>query len=297
MAVKCLAIILKKVKQAQIGEVCAKLATLILDGKDALRDIYSICLKTLIADVPDSMGPLVADILTSRLLNGIARPGSQDIKRECLDNLKELLRRFGHHNEKDHIDIMNVVSQQLKNDQQVIRKRCVICLGSLAVVSSDLLLNRLVTALLDQIGTAEKSSPLFTRTLIQTIGSISRMVGYRLSGDLHKIIPLFLRFCGSADDESQQNDASNELRESCFPGIESFVHTCPRDVTPFLEDILSTALSFMKYDPNYAYDNEEDDIEGEGSSCAMTLENADDCGEDGEEYGEEDDAGSDNDDT
>ena len=61
VAVKCLAIILKKVHQTQIGEICDKLCNLILDGKDALRDIYSIGLKTLIADVPDEMGQLVSE--------------------------------------------------------------------------------------------------------------------------------------------------------------------------------------------------------------------------------------------
>ena len=87
VAVKCLAIILKKVHQTQVGEICDKLCALILEGKDALRDIYSIGLKTLIADVPEEMGLLVSERLTGRLLNGITRTGSDDIKRECLDNM------------------------------------------------------------------------------------------------------------------------------------------------------------------------------------------------------------------
>ena len=49
VAVKCLAILLKKVQQSQVTEICDKLSSLILDGNDQLRDIYSIGLKTLIA--------------------------------------------------------------------------------------------------------------------------------------------------------------------------------------------------------------------------------------------------------
>lgn len=45
VAVKCLAIIIKKVQQAQIAEICKKLSSLILEGKENLRDIYSIGLK------------------------------------------------------------------------------------------------------------------------------------------------------------------------------------------------------------------------------------------------------------
>ena len=48
VAVKCLAIIIKKVHQNQISDICKKLCSLILEGKEALRDIYSIGLKTLI---------------------------------------------------------------------------------------------------------------------------------------------------------------------------------------------------------------------------------------------------------
>ena len=100
--------------------------------------------------------------------------------------------------------------------------------GSLAVVSSDALLYRIVSSLLDQI---EATSGVFTtavgtRTLIQTIGTISRTVGFRLGRHLERIIPLFLRFCGdpTSTDESQQSDSANEMRESCFPGLEVLVH-------------------------------------------------------------------------
>jgi hypothetical protein len=123
VAVKCLAIILKKVHQTQVGEICDKLCALILEGKEALRDIYSIGLKTLIADVPDEMGLLVSERLSSRLLNGITRTGSDDIKRECLDNMADLLRRFGHLIGKDHEDIMTAVVHQLDYEKPVIRKR------------------------------------------------------------------------------------------------------------------------------------------------------------------------------
>lgn len=302
VAVKCLAIILKKVQQTQIGEICKKLCSLILDGKDALRDIYSIGLRTLIADVPDTMGALVVEKLTSNLLTGISRPGSEDVKRECLDNMSELLKRFGSLNDKDHVDIMNGIVAQLDHERMVIRKRAANCLGSLAVVSSDALLNRLVQTLLEKIDLTEKKSAKGfssqeTRTLIQTIGTISRTVGYRLGRHLDKIVPLFLRFCGDPDDETQQTDPANELRENCFPGLESFVLRCPREVAPFLPDIIKVSIAFMKYDPNYAYDDDEDasamDLEEDGDSDEMQQDEDDEAFEADEDGG----GGSDDDDT
>ena len=297
---KCLAIILKKVQQTQIGEICKKLCALILDGQDALRDIYSIGLKTLIGDVPDSMGNLVVEKLTANLLTGIARPGAEDIKRECLDLMSDLLKRFGNLNDREHIDIMNAVVGQLDHDKVIIRKRAANCLGSLAVVSSDALLNRLIQTLLEKIEVSEKkssSSSQETRTLIQTIGTISRTVGYRLGRHLERIIPLFVRFCGDPADESQHTDTANELRENCFPGLESFVLRCPREVSPFIQSILKVALAFLKYDPNY-YDDEDDAVEmGQDDDEGGGSDDQQD--EDDMDFDQQDDfgAGSDNDDT
>ena len=39
-----------------------------------------------------TIGPLVSEKLASRLLNGISRTGSEEVKRECLDNMSDLLR-------------------------------------------------------------------------------------------------------------------------------------------------------------------------------------------------------------
>jgi len=297
VAVKCLAVMLKKVAVDQIQAICDKLCDLILDkDKDSLRDIYSIGLKTLIADVPNEMGATVAARLTNRLLSGIqGSTATEDIKRECLDNMSELFKRFGHLcMPRDHEQVMEQVVLQLHNERMVIRKRAANCLGALAVVSSDALLNNLVERVLSLIESADgaggKSSGEAmsdTRTLIQTIGTISRTVGYRLGRHLDRLIPLFLRFCGDPSDESQQTAAADELREHCFPGLESFVLRCPREVSPHLEAILTCTTQFMKYDPNYSYDEDEG-----GEPMDHDDEDEEGGGDEDEDYG-----GSDDDDT
>ena len=120
---------------------------------------------------------------------------------------------------------MTAVIRQLDNEKSILKKRAAVCLGSLAVVSSDILLNRLIENILSQIENVEKKSSNGTdaRTLIQTVGTISRTVGYRLGRHLDRLVPLFLRFCGDPNDEGSQNEAADELREHCLPGLESFV--------------------------------------------------------------------------
>jgi cullin-associated NEDD8-dissociated protein 1 len=108
-------------------------------------------------------------------------------------------------------------------------------------------------------------------------------VGYRLGRHIERLVPLFLRICGDPDDEALHTDAANELRETSFPGLESFVLRCPREVLPCLFDIVQTSLDFLKYDPNYSYDEEESEEDMETSDA-----------EDDDEY--EDYIGSDEDD-
>ena len=286
IAVKCLGVLLGKVQEAQVGEICDKLCTLVLEGKDELRDIYSIGLKTLIADVPPAMGPSVCRLLTRRLLSGVAAPPSAaiEIKLECLDNLTDLIRRFGQEFEADHAQIMDTVLMQLSHDKPAVKKRATACLSSLAVVLSDALLNTLTETLLTQIeGGARRSGDV--KTLIQTVGTISRTVGYRLGRHLDKVVPLFLRFCGTPDDEELQNESADDLRENCFQGFESFVLRCPREIVAHLTPLTDASMQFLKYDPNYSYDDDDDEMMDGGGDDDDEMDDFDDD----EDYGDEED--------
>lgn len=94
----------------------------------------------------------------------------------------------------------------------------------------------------------------------------------------------------SANSSSQTNSmVLNELRESCLIGLESFVVRCPNEIEPHLESIVTAALAFMSYDPNYSYGedptNNDDDM---GQDNNATEENEDAIEEDEEEDNYED---------
>ena len=285
-AIQCLGILLKKVQHQQVLEICDKLCTFILDvKKDDLRDIYSIGLKTLVADVPEQSGRDVAQHLVGRLLSGIAAD-RLEIKLECLDVLGDLLRRFGHEMSSDHQSITMVLLDQLLGANsatgagagggvvaaatapptKAVLKKTTASLGAAAVVLSDSLLNVLVEKLLASVAAASGET---VRTLVQTIGQVSRSVGFRVGRHLDAIVPLFLKFLGDPADEALQTDRQSELRETCFQGFESFVLRCPREITPHLAALTDVGIAFMKYDPNYCGDDddaEEDEDEGDDFS-------------------------------
>jgi len=271
IAVKCLGILVKKVQEAQVTEIGNKLCSLILEGNEALRDIYCIGIKTLISDVPDHMGRSVATMLAPRLLAGVRQDDVPEVKLECLDIMSDLLKRFGADVEAEHRALSDATLAQLAHPKPVVLKRAIGCLASLAVVLSDALLDRLVDTLLGHI-----QSPLegqVVSTLIQTIGSICRTVGFRLGRDLDRVVPLFLQFCGDPEDEDAQDEKHDELRENCLQGFEAFVLRCPREVAPHLAAMVQTCQGFVTYDPNYTY--------------ATTDEGEPD--EDDEEYSDDDD--------
>ena len=279
IAVKCLGILLGKVHHNSVMDISDRLCTLILTGRPELRDIYSIGLKTLISDVPEETGVYVAQQITQRLISGVEMSGSSngDVAVECLDNLTDLLQRFGRVAEvvEVHADLLGIVLDQLANPRPVIRKRAVSCLGALSAVVDDALLERLITTLLSRIDAAGGDA----FTLLQTVGTVSRSVGHRMGPHLHAMVPLFLRTCGSPEDEALQTERGDDLRESSFQAFAALAARCRPQVDAFLEEMVACALRFMDYDPNYTYDEGGD----------MRLEEEEEEEDYDEDYADEED--------
>lgn len=151
-----------------------------------------------------------------------------------------------------------------------------------------------------------------TRSLIRTMCTVSGTVGHRLNqGHIDRIVPIFLRFCDPADaddedydsDEPMETDESGagmseeaasalqiELRESCFAGFASFVLRCPALIRPHIDQIVDSALAYMRFDPNYTYDDDDDDAEEDEEEEEEMEEEEED------EYSTEDDMSDEDDD-
>ncbi|KAG6611372.1 putative Cullin-associated NEDD8-dissociated protein [Phytophthora cinnamomi] len=281
IAVKCLGILVTKVQVAQVADICAKLCDLILNGKPELRDIYSIGLKTIVADVSQPTGASIATGVCTRLLTGLGKDKDAAVKAETLDILTDLLRRFGYDVATEHATIMELLMVQLTDESPLVRKRATACVGSLGVMASDVLVSRLVEHLIKGIQGSSDSANV--RTLIQTIGMLSRTAGHRLGQHLDAVIRILVQFCGDPEDESLQNEDSDELRGNCFQAFEAFVIRCHNEITPHVEAILKLVMQFISYDPNYNYVDSADEDE--------------DMEEEEEEYSDEEGDYSDDDDT
>ncbi|GER38942.1 cullin-associated NEDD8-dissociated protein 1 [Striga asiatica] len=257
LAVKCLAPLVKKIREQQVLEMTNKLCDKLLNGKEQNRDIASIALKTIIAEVPtSSVAQSVLVSISPKLIRGITTQGmSTEIKCESLDILCDVLLKYGNLMASDHEVLLGALLPQLNTYQASVRKKTVSCIASLASSLSDELLAKATVEVVRLLKIQTTKSEI-TRTNIQMIGALSRAVGYRFGPHLGDAVPILINYCNNASENDE------ELREYSLQALESFLLRCPRDISFYCDQILHLSLEFLSHDPNFT-DNMEEDTDDE----------------------------------
>lgn len=257
LAVKCLAPLVKKIHDKQVLEMTNRLCDKLLNVKDQHRDIASIAMKTIVAEVPSvSVAQSILVSITPKLISGITGPGmSTEIKCECLDILCDVLHKYGNLMVSDHEKLLSALLPLLTANQASIRKKTVSCIASLAPSLSDDWLAKATGEVVQLLKNKSTKSEM-TRTNIQMIGALSRTVGYRFGPHLGDTVPVLINYCTTASENDE------ELREYSLQALESFLLRCPRDISSYCDDILCLTLEFLSYDPNFT-DNMEEDTDSE----------------------------------
>mmetsp|Transcript_8430 Transcript_8430/g.22915 ORF Transcript_8430/g.22915 Transcript_8430/m.22915 type:complete len:1277 (-) Transcript_8430:93-3923(-) len=268
-AVKCLAKIVCKFQEQQIGEVLAKLSQLVLEGKPEVRDIYATCLKGLLTELPSSCSTLACQNVLPKMLHGITSHPSVEVKEECTDVFHDFLKRFGDNRVMQWSDQENMQTSLLnllkpKQYKSSLRKKVIACIGALSSVLADRQLDSLMKMLLSDVRSASTKSE--KQKYIQCISTVSRNVGFRIGQHLRDIAPLFLQIVNQATEQDVSMDGDNEkdheVVENCLNAFESFVLRCSKEVSPHLDELCEVILNLIAYDPNF-YDT------GDGGDNAM----------------------------
>ncbi|XP_057785394.1 cullin-associated NEDD8-dissociated protein 1 [Salvia miltiorrhiza] len=257
LAVKCLAPLVKKIREQQVLEMTNKLCDKLLNGKEQNRDIASIALKTIVAEVPNAtVAQSVLVSISPKLIRGIVTQGmGTEIKCECLDILCDVLHKYGNLMASDHEVLLGALLPQLNTNQASVRKKAVSCIASLASSLSDDLLAKATVEIVRLLKNQTTKSEI-TRTNIQMIGALSRAVGYRFGPHLGDAVPILINYCNNASENDE------ELREYSLQALESFLLRCPRDISSYCDQILHLTLEFLSHDPNFT-DNMEEDTDDE----------------------------------
>eukprot|EP00928_Gymnodinium_smaydae_P021607 TRINITY_DN18454_c0_g1_i2.p1 TRINITY_DN18454_c0_g1~~TRINITY_DN18454_c0_g1_i2.p1 ORF type:complete len:1278 (+),score=348.29 TRINITY_DN18454_c0_g1_i2:74-3907(+) len=268
-AVKCLAKIVGRFQEQQIGEVMAKLSQLVLEGRPEVRDIYATCLKGLLTALPASCGALACQNVLPRMLHGITSHPTVEVKEECTDVFHDFIKRFGDSRVMQWSDQENVAGSLLsflkpKQYKPSLRKKVIACIGALSAVLPDRQLDALTRALLADVRSA--STKADKQIYIQCIGTVSRNVGFRIGPHLKDIAPLLLSIVAQATDKDQsmddESEKDHEVVENCLNAFESFVLRCPKEMTPHLAELSNLILQLIAYDPNvYSGDGMDDGMD------------------------------------
>ncbi|XP_062265609.1 cullin-associated NEDD8-dissociated protein 2 [Platichthys flesus] len=277
LAVKCLAPLVSKVKEPQVETMVDTLCSNMLSDKEQLRDISSMGLKTVIAELPLSSSGLtlttsVCKKITSQLIGAMGKQEDVSVQLEALDILSDMLGRLSGALVSFHSSLLSSLLPQLTSPRMAVRKRSILALGHLVPCCSPALFSQLTKHLLTELNKAPPTS--VTRTYIQCLATISRQGGHRVGEHLEKLIPMVVKFTGDEDDE---------LREYCFQAFEAFLRRCPKEMSPHVATVTKLCLQFMTFDPNYNYDDDEQDEED-----SMDIEDGLDEESD-DEYSDDDD--------
>ncbi|CAG8730030.1 22633_t:CDS:10, partial [Gigaspora rosea] len=205
LAVKCLAPLVKKVRETQLAEIIDKLCEYATQKKEELRDIAGIGLKTVIVEIPSNSpnAGSVVQRLIPKLLSQLEN-ATYEVQMDTLDILSELLARFGSsvgNNVASQKRIQNVLVPLLSHSRPAFRKRTTVALGNLVTHTPDELFNDLVQKLLAEFERAQNQKDNL-KTLIQCVGTLSAP---RLGKYLPQFLPLVFVNININDDELREN--------------------------------------------------------------------------------------------
>uniref|UniRef100_A0A1I7RSB0 TIP120 domain-containing protein n=2 Tax=Bursaphelenchus xylophilus TaxID=6326 RepID=A0A1I7RSB0_BURXY len=279
LAVRCLAPLMNKAKHGNVELIIQTLCHSLQSPTERYRDVSSIALKTAVAELSSQMTPVqtkeILDTVLPELLKILREDGKQDsaFKIEITDILGILITKFGHSSYIDFKDIVNVLFIQLSKDRQSLRKRAISVLGQVAEVVDDEVYVSIVNRVFEGIQNGGSNSVI--RAHVLAASTVSRS-GRGLKSRLPEFIKLLVKYCQDTDDD--------ELKDACVHAFEVFISRCNKEITPYLSDIEGICAEFIRYDPNYQYDDENGD-----DSMEVDAEEENDEEDDLDDYSDDDD--------
>ncbi|OIW30352.1 TIP120-domain-containing protein [Coniochaeta ligniaria NRRL 30616] len=235
-----------------------------------------------------------ASLLTEGVL------ASDEVPPDSVDVVIEVVRCFG--------TLLNVIETEALQDAVInllekersnspVKKRAVVALSMLAHYLSPEMLNKFIARATTALASSE-ISPVTRRLYINVLGSMARSIPQRFGRHVNTLTPYILQVLSEDElqarlDEVNEGHADSglefdEVREAALVALEAFLASCPTQMRPFTDDALTACLRYLKFDPNYAQDDDEDmEVDDE-------EDDDDDAFDDDDEF--EEDAGFDDDD-
>ncbi|XP_072398522.1 cullin-associated NEDD8-dissociated protein 1-like isoform X1 [Diabrotica undecimpunctata] len=250
LAIKCLDLLVTKVKEPQVEAIVLPLCANMIAGKEQLRDISSIVLKTVIVTLSQTQKNLSHSIVKkmAESLTSAIESDDVSIQLRVLDIITDLLVRFGPALQEFHSSIIKALLPQLRSQRQAVRKRTITVCSNLVLSCNKTIYTKLVDHLYKRLCSNKNSSQV--KTYIQCASAVCRQSGPKFGEHIDKFVLLTLEYCDTEDDE---------LLECCLQALGNFITTCPKEMTKNIHMVINVSLKYLVYDPNYIDENAPED--------------------------------------
>lgn len=256
--------------------------------ESAYQAVSRVLIPRLIGPGPKTRVPQTSKVSLPDVPTGLLQ---ENVNAEAVDVLIEVVRCFGPLLQQIEVEAMqDVVMQLLEGDSapSVVKKRAVVAISMLAVYLSDDHLNTVLQRLTSGLS-QPKTSPVTRRLYISIVGSMARSIPSRFGPHLQATAPHILQALSEdelADHMEKVSDGEdlgpefNEVRESALVALEALLASCPQEMRQFTDDVIVSCLRFLKFDPNYAVNDDDDED--------MEEDDEDDFGDDDDEFDADD---------
>lgn len=193
----------------------------------------------------------------------------KEIDPEAVDVLIEVVRCFGPMLQQPEVEALQsllVGILETERASSVVKKRAVVAVSILAMYLADGDLSGFVSQLIESLRNPHLT--LIQRRLYITIlGSMARSIPARFGPYLKTLAPFVLAALSEEELEEQlENSAedgepdpeTDDVREAALVALEAFLASCGVEMRVYTEETIAAALRFLKYDPNYNDDGDEE---------------------------------------
>ncbi|KAK3326574.1 armadillo-type protein [Apodospora peruviana] len=288
-AIKCLGPLVRKLPTQLIVPMIEKLSSLKLKNS-VDNSVPAMAMRATVEALPRPIAGIqptrdvveaynsITRVLIPRFL-GRSTPGGkivpgllendQDLSSYSVDVLIEVVRCFGPMLQHVEIEaLLDAVVTLLESDKgnSVVKKRAVVAVSMLANYLPDDVLVTFIKRAVDVLSHSNVPA-VTTRLYITILGSMARSIPYRFGRHLPELAPFILNVLGEEQLEAQLEEISeggdtglefNDIREAALVALEAFLSSCPTQMRPFTEAAITACLRYLKFDPNYAMDEDED---------------------------------------
>ncbi|KAG9252164.1 armadillo-type protein [Emericellopsis atlantica] len=223
-----------------------------------------------------------------------------DARGDAIDVMIEVVRCFGPMLEQVEVEAMQEITINILGNEKatsVVKKRAVVAVSMLAVYLTEQHLQETVERIAQSLRHPDLA-PVARKLYISILGSMARSVPVRFGRHVGSTAPLILEALSASELKKHMQKVSegediglefNEVREAALVTIEAFLAACPQDTKSFTDELIACCLRYLKYDPNYAM-NGDDEMEVDEEDDDMDEDEDDDFDEDDTFDDDDDDA-------